>query len=155
MAWQSRSSWHGRKERTRWFDWSDRTTGDMEATSGQSTHAEYRAAFEATQRSAEQPALDVADHAQPPTLPEPEHVPMMWSSFAQRVERKYGKQIMSCRCFHTGTTHTVRKSTIRTTISGNRALVMMDDREQYFIAISKGIGCDAMKVFDPSFLGWI
>ena len=89
------------------------------------------------------------------SLPEPEHVPMMWSSFAQRVEDKYGKPIMSCRCFHTGTTHTVRKSTIRTTISGNRALVMMDDREQYFIAISKGIGCDAMKVFGPSFLGWI
>ena len=91
-----------------------------------------------------------------PILEEPELADMMWSSFGVRFEARCGRKIMSFHCFHTGTTTTVRKSTIRTTLGGgNCALIMEADTGEYFVAISKAQGCDEIKVLDPSFIGWV
>ena len=84
---------------------------------------------------------------------------MMWSPFGEKFEARYGQPIMSFACFHTGTTTSVRKSTIRTTRGGNRALILGLDSGESFVAVSKAQGFkqggDAMAMWDPHFIGWI
>ena len=87
-----------------------------------------------------------------PVLKEPELAQMSWGRFGRRFEKRSGQKIMSFKCFHTGTTTSVRKSTIRTTArGGNAALIMESDSGEYFVAISKAQGCDEIKILDPNF----
>ena len=91
-----------------------------------------------------------------PALDEPELAEMGWSEFAQRYKDRTEQEIVSFNCFHTGTTTSVRKSTIRTTFKGhNHALVMEADSGEFFIAISKAEGCDDILILDPNFIGWV
>ena len=91
-----------------------------------------------------------------PVLQEREEVEMSWARFGRRFEKRSGQKIMSFQCFHTGTTTSVRKSTIRTTArGGNAALIMESDSGEYFVAISKAQGCDEIKILDPNFIGWV
>ena len=88
-------------------------------------------------------------------LEEPELADMSWSPFGKRLLTRYGKKITSLECFHTGTTTSVKRSTIRTTMKGNNfALVMEADSGEYFVAISKAQGCDEIKVGDPICICW-
>ena len=87
-------------------------------------------------------------------LEEPELADMSWSLFGQRL-LLYGQTITSLQCFHTGTTTSVARSTIRTTRRKNFALVMESDSGKCFVAITKAQGCDEIKVGDPNFIGWV
>ena len=99
-------------------------------------------------KSEEQPVKE-------PVLEEPELVSMTWSGFALEFENKFKYQMTSFDCFHTGTTTTVRKSTIRMTKQReNLALVMQIDTGKFVVAISKAQGCDETLGLDPKFLGW-
>ena len=48
-----------------------------------------------------------------PVLDDPEIAEMGWARFAQQYENKKKQKIQSFQCFHTGTTTSIRKSTIR------------------------------------------
>ena len=83
---------------------------------------------------------------------EPELADMSWSPFGQRL-MQHDQTITSFQCFHTGTTTSVKRSTIRTTMKGhNVALVMEADSGEYFVALTKAQGCDEEKVGDPFFV---
>ena len=91
-----------------------------------------------------------------PNLALPEYVEMMWAPHAKKHQARNNQPIVSYQCFHTGTTTSVRKSTIRKTRKGNhQALVMETDSGEYYIVISKAQGCDDIKVLDPNFIGWV
>ena len=91
-----------------------------------------------------------------PVLEDPELAEMSWARFGRRFAKRSGQEIMSFQCFHTGTTTSVRKSTIRTTArGGNAALIMESDSGEYFVAISKAQGCDEIKILNPYFIGWL
>ena len=81
---------------------------------------------------------------------------MMWSKFAKSYHARTGQKICSSICFHTGTTTSVRKSTIRTTLKGEHlALVMQGESEKIYVAISKAQGCTDSEALDPNFIGWV
>ena len=81
-----------------------------------------------------------------PFLEQPESAEMGWSEFAREYEDRTEQKIVSYQCFHTGTTTSVGKSTIRTTQNGrNHALVMEADSGEVYIVISKAEGCDEEK----------
>ena len=91
-----------------------------------------------------------------PFLEQPESAEMGWSEFAQQYEDRTEQKIVSYQCFHTGTTTSVGKSTIRTTQNGhNHALVMEAHSGEVYIVISKAEGCDEEKLLDPTFIGWV
>ena len=85
-----------------------------------------------------------------------EIVEMEWASFAQLAVNANRHKILSFQCFHTGTTTTIRKSTIRRTrIGHNPVLIIETDSGQRFMVISKAEGCDEAKILDPNFIGWV
>ena len=91
-----------------------------------------------------------------PVLVDPEIVNMAWGSFAQRAGHEGKQKIQSFQCFHTGTTTTIKKSTIRRTrIGHNHVLIIETDSGQRFMVISKAEGCDEAKILDPNFIGWV
>ena len=80
-------------------------------------------------------------------LEQPESAEMEWSEFARQYEDRTEQKIVSYQCFHTGTTTSVGKSTIRTTQNGhNHALVMEADSGEVYIIISKAKAAPAMAV---------
>ena len=91
-----------------------------------------------------------------PVLENPELAAMSWAPYATSFQERYNQRIFSYQCFHTGTTTSVRKSTIRKTRKGNhQALVMQTDNGEYYIVISKAQGCDDIKVLHYNFIGWV
>ena len=60
-----------------------------------------------------------------PILDDPEHAEMTWTPFAKWFQEEYSKKIVSFECFHTGTTTSVRKSTIRTTSEGHHVVLVI------------------------------
>ena len=82
-----------------------------------------------------------------PVLEQPEFTEMDWSEFALEYEDRTRQKIVSYQIFHTGTTTSVEKSTIRTTQHGhNHALGMEADSKEVYIVISKADGCDEEKM---------
>ena len=92
-----------------------------------------------------------------PTLDDPECAEMTWTPFAKWFQERYSKRIVSFECFHTGTTTSVGKSTIRTTREGHHVVLVMENKSSndVYVALSKAQGCDDIKVWDPNFIGWV
>ena len=89
-------------------------------------------------------------------LADPAIAEMGWAGFAERAGNAKNQKIQSFQCFHTGTTTSVKKSTIRRTRLGhNHVLVIETDSKQCFLVISKAEGCDEAKISDPNFIGWV
>ena len=102
-------------------------------------------------------STDDAAFSQDPFL-----VEMSWpeekeeNNFLTRFSERCNEKIKSYRCFYTGTTTSVIKSTIRTTAKGrNLALIMEAVGDVHYVALSKAQGCDDTKVRDPNFIGWV
>ena len=94
-------------------------------------------------------------HGIAPPLEPPDLVPMEWHSFSKN-DMCRRKKLVSYHCFHTGTTTSVKQTTIRVTkTKGYQALVMEADSGEFYVVTSKAQGCDADKVDDPTFIGWV
>eukprot|EP00928_Gymnodinium_smaydae_P031169 TRINITY_DN22967_c0_g2_i1.p1 TRINITY_DN22967_c0_g2~~TRINITY_DN22967_c0_g2_i1.p1 ORF type:complete len:617 (-),score=133.89 TRINITY_DN22967_c0_g2_i1:274-2124(-) len=88
-----------------------------------------------------------------PLLEEPECVDMRqyWDC---EFSKNCGTEILSHGCFHTGTTTSVKRTTFRNA-GGYFKLVMEADSGEYYAVISKAQGCDAERLDDPNFIGWV
>eukprot|EP00928_Gymnodinium_smaydae_P028470 TRINITY_DN21701_c0_g3_i1.p1 TRINITY_DN21701_c0_g3~~TRINITY_DN21701_c0_g3_i1.p1 ORF type:complete len:685 (+),score=81.99 TRINITY_DN21701_c0_g3_i1:214-2268(+) len=95
----------------------------------------------------------VAERKSSVELEEPEVVDMCCHEQFKNKSAK--KQAMSYACFHTGTTTSVKRTTIRITPKYHVALVMEADTGECFVAISKAQGCDSERIQDPNFIGWV